>query len=119
MCICKTPEGVFIQGQQETKGTSRILYSQNQHHIEVKLLLDAYSSQYLLENSLSLLGISDSGQLHVSHLLHFLIHVNLLLQLAYLGPQQSHGILPVVLPSESSRTCRVDRCDPVLQFCLS
>lgn len=34
---------------------------------------------YLFQNGLPLLGVSDSRQLHVSHLLHLLVHVDLLL----------------------------------------
>lgn len=81
--------------------------------------LPFYLHSYLLEYGLPLLGVSDGGQLHVSHLLHLLVHVDLLLQLADLGSQQSHRILPVVLPSQSGGTCRVDCRDPVLQFRLA
>lgn len=68
---------------------------------------------YLLQYGLPLLGIGDSGQLHVSHLLHLLVHVDLLLQLADLGSQQSHRVLPVVLSSQSGSASGVDRRDPV------
>lgn len=77
------------------------------------------SAPYLLQYGLPLLGISDGGQLHVSHLFHLLVHVDLLLQLADLGSQKSHRILPVVLPSQSGGARGVDRRDPVLQFCLA
>ena len=80
---------------------------------------EAPHASYLLQNGLSLLGVSDSRQLHVSHLLHLLVHVYLLLQLADLGPQEPHRIVPVVLPSQGCGARRVKSRDPVLQFCLA
>lgn len=74
---------------------------------------------YLLQDGLPLLGVRDGGQLHVSHLLHLLVHVDLLLQLADLGPQQPHRVLPVMLPSQGCGARRVNRRDPVLQFSLT
>lgn len=92
------------------------------HNIFLRLtlsLVDCVPGPYLLQYGLPLLGISHCGQLHVSHLLHLLIHIDLLLQFADLGSQQSHRVLPVVLSSQSSGTCRVDGRDPVLQLRLA
>lgn len=74
---------------------------------------------YLIQDSLPLLGVGNSRQLHVSHLLHLLIHVYLLLQLLDLGAKQAHRVLSVVLAGDGCGTCRVDGCDPVLQLCLA
>lgn len=76
-------------------------------------------ASYLLQNGLPLLAVGDRGQLHVSHLLHLLVHVYLLLQLADFGLQQSHRVFPVVLPSQSCGARRVDCRDPVFQLCLT
>lgn len=75
--------------------------------------------KYLLQYGLLLLAVSDGGQLHVPHLLHLLVHVDLLLQLADLGAQESHRVLPVVLASQGGGARRVDRRDPVLQLRLA
>lgn len=77
------------------------------------------AAPYLLQDRLPLLAVGDRGQLHVAHLLHLLVHVYLLLQLADFGPQQAHGVVPVVLPSQSGGAGRVNRRDPVLQLRLT
>lgn len=77
------------------------------------------AASYLLQDGLPLLAVGDRGQLHVSHLLHLLVHVYLLLQLADFGAQQAHGVVPVVLPGQSGGAGRVDRRDPVLQLRLT
>ena len=74
---------------------------------------------YLIQDRLPLLGVGDGRQLHVPHLLHLLVHVDLLLQLADLGAQQPHRVLPVVLTGKGGGTRGVDRRDPVLQLCLA
>lgn len=74
---------------------------------------------YLIQDRLPLLGVSDGGQLHVSHFLHLLVHVYLLLQLLDFGSEQAHGVLSVVLPRDSGGARRVDGRDPVLQLCLA
>lgn len=76
-------------------------------------------ASYLLQDRLPLLAVGDGGQLHVPHLLHLLVHVYLLLQLADLGSQQAHGVVPVVLAGQSGGAGRVDRRDPVLQLRLT
>lgn len=81
--------------------------------------LSSSAASYLLQNCLPLLAVGDRGQLHVSHLLHLLVHVYLLLQLADFGSQQAHGVVPVVLPSQSAGAGRVNRRDPVLQLRLT
>lgn len=77
------------------------------------------AASYLLQDRLPLLPVGDRGQLHVSHLLHLLVHVYLLLQLADFGSQQAHGVVPVVLPGQRGGAGRVDRRDPVLQLRLT
>lgn len=77
------------------------------------------AAPYLLQDCLPLPAVGDRGQLHVAHLLHLLVHVYLLLQLADFGSQQAHGVVPVVLPSQSGGAGRVNRRDPVLQLRLT
>lgn len=74
---------------------------------------------HLVQNGLPLFTVTDSWELHVSHFLHLLIHINLLLQLLYLGTQEAHSVLAVVLPGHCRGTCWVDGSYPVLQLCLS
>lgn len=56
---------------------------------------------YLLQDSLPFLPISDGRELHFTHLLHFLIHVNLLFKLLDLRTQQSYRVLAVVLTGDN------------------
>lgn len=63
------------------------------------------SKTYLIQDRLSLLGVGNGRQLHVSHLLHFLVHVNLLLQLFDLGAKQPDRVLSVVLAGDGGGTC--------------
>lgn len=74
---------------------------------------------YLIQDRLPFLAVSNSRQLHVSHFLHLLVHVDLLLQLLHFGTKQAHRVLSVMLAGNSGGTCRVDGCDPVLQLCLA
>lgn len=90
------------------------------HLVRIRVThLRGVAASYLLQDGLPLLAVGDRGQLHVSHLLHLLVHVYLLLQLADFGAQQAHGVVPVVLPGQSGGAGRVDRRDPVLQLRLT
>ena len=74
---------------------------------------------YLIQDRFPLLGVSNSWQLHVPHFLHLLIHVYLLFQFLDFCTKQTHSILPVVLACDSSCTCWVNGCYPVLQLRLA
>lgn len=62
------------------------------------------AKSYLIQDGLPLLGVGDRGQLHVSHLLHLLVHVDLLLQFLDLGAEQSHRVVSVVLAGHGGGT---------------
>lgn len=74
---------------------------------------------YLIQYGLLLLGVCYRGQLHFTHFLHLLVHVDLLLQLFDLCFEQLDRVLLVVLPRHRGGTGRVDRRDPVLQLRLA
>lgn len=74
---------------------------------------------YLIQDGLPFFGVSNRRQLHVSHFLHLLIHVDLLLQLLDFCAQQAHSVLSMVLAGDSGGACRVDGCDPVFQLRLA
>lgn len=74
---------------------------------------------YLIQYGLLLLGVRHWGQLHFTHFLHLLIHVDLLLQLLYLRFQELDSVLFVMLPCHCSCTGGMDRGDPVLELRLA
>lgn len=73
---------------------------------------------YLFQDGLPLLTVGDSRQLHVSHLLHLLVHVDLLLEFLDLGSDESYRVVTVMLAGDGRGAGRMDGGDPVLQFCL-
>lgn len=79
----------------------------------------SHKQDYLIQYSLLLLGVRYWGQLHFTHFLHLLIHIDLLLQLFYLCFQELDSVLFVMLPCNRGCTSWMDCSDPVLEFGLA